>query len=128
MRHFRSKYKINVGLKFYVLHFSCCTKLKILLSIDPTCCRLVVSDFERDDHIAPDLRALNWLSVANRRCSLQTPALASLFIILPLFKRILYLCCRTILHQSATEKAHTNSIYHLTSQHKAIINFSLFFF
>lgn len=34
--------------------------------------RFVAPDFERDERNAPDLRALNWLSVANRRSSLQT--------------------------------------------------------
>lgn len=87
----RPKHKIVAGLKFYTWRFLCCAKLKTLLSIGLTCSRFVVLDFKRDEHITPDLRALNWLSVANRRCLLQTSALLYLSFSLYLKKDILFM-------------------------------------
>lgn len=71
--------------------------------------RFAAADFERggEEHIAPDLRALNWLSVANRRCSLQTSVRFFIyrararpppsFLRFPYLGKYPYLCCRTIL-------------------------------
>lgn len=72
-RNAKGRREIAANSKLYTPHtafFERGAKLKMLLSIDRG--RFVAPDFERDERNAPDLRALNWLSVANRRSSLQT--------------------------------------------------------